>query len=136
MGESAVPELEKLWKSSPNPRMRARAFWVLVKMPGHDKSIIQEAITDKDPDFRMMGLRAARQMNGDVISLVRQLSNDNDKQVLRECALSLHHIITSDAADLWSALALKHDGKDRWYLEAVGLGADDQWNKFFTAWVA
>ncbi|MDQ3846740.1 MAG: PQQ-dependent sugar dehydrogenase, partial [Bacteroidota bacterium] len=34
MGRQAIPELEKLWNSSGNPRMRARAFWVLVKTTG------------------------------------------------------------------------------------------------------
>ena len=32
-------------------------------------------------------------------------------------------------------LAAKHDGKDRWYLEALGIGADRQWDKFFPAYV-
>ena len=30
----------------------------------------------------------------------------------------------------------QHDGKDRWYLEALGISADDQWEKFFTAYLA
>src|SRR5206468_5938451 len=36
---------------------------------------------------------------------------------------------------LWAALAQQHDGKDRWYLEALGIGADQQENKFFDAWL-
>ena len=31
---------------------------------------------------------------------------------------------------------MQHDGKDRWYLEALGIGADQQWDKFFTAYLA
>jgi hypothetical protein len=27
-----------------------------------------------------------------------------------------------------------YDGKDRWYLEALGIGADKQWDTFFAAW--
>ena len=136
MGDAAVPELEKVWKSSSNPRMRARAFWVLVKMPARGKTIIQEAISDKDPEFRMMGLRAARQANADIASVIGQLINDPDKQVLRECALSLHHVTAPEAADLWATLAMKHDGNDRWYLEALGIGADGQWNNFFTSFIS
>ena len=134
MGAAAVPELEKLWKSSSNPRMRARAFWVLVKMPGNEK-IIQDAIKDKDPDFRMMGLRAVIESGSDVTTVVQQLVNDPEKQVLRECALALHHAKSAQAADLWSTLALKHDGKDRWYLEALGIGADNQWDRYFQAYL-
>ncbi len=136
MGEKAVPELEKLWKSSSNPRMKARAFWVLVKIPGKEKTLIQEAVKDNNPDFRMMALRAATQLNSDITGVVQQLIDDPDKQVLREAVLSLHHVTTSQAADLWATLAMKHDGKDRWYLEALGIGADRQWNKYFAAWLS
>ncbi|MBC7827856.1 MAG: PQQ-dependent sugar dehydrogenase, partial [Chitinophagaceae bacterium] len=111
MGESAVPELEKLWKSSSNPRMRARAFWVLVKMPGKENKLIGEAIRENDAELRMMGLRAATQLNAGISGVVKQLLNDPDKQVLRESALALHHSAAPDAADLWSDLATKHDGK-------------------------
>jgi putative membrane-bound dehydrogenase-like protein len=135
MGEQAVPELEKLWRSSPNPRMRARAFWVLVKMPGREKALIQEAIKEGNPELRMMGIRAATQLNSDVTGVVRQLVNDPDVQVLRECALALHHVKAPDAADLWSSLASKHDGKDRWYLEALGIGADNQWDKYLASYL-
>jgi len=134
MGEEAVPELENLWKSSPNPRMRARAFWVLVKMPGKEKEWIQQAIKENDPDLRVMGLRAATQANENVTAVVSQLVNDPDKQVLRECAIALHHVTGPEAAGLWSDLAMKHDGNDRWYLEALGIGADNQWDKYLAAY--
>ena len=32
-------------------------------------------------------------------------------------------------------LAQQHDGKDRWYLEALGLALDKQQDKFFGAWL-
>src|SRR5690606_28957196 len=38
-GKEAVPVLEKMWSSDPNPRMRARAFWMLVKNVDADKYI-------------------------------------------------------------------------------------------------
>ena len=136
MGEAAIPELQKLWRSSSNPRMRARAFWVLVKMPGDQKAIIQEAIKDSNPDFRMMGLRAATQLKSGVTGIVQQLVNDPDKHVQRECVLALHHNNSPEAAELWSTLAMKHDGNDRWYLESLGIGADNQWDKFFRAYLS
>ena len=37
---------------------------------------------------------------------------------------------------LWADLAQQHDGQDRWYLEALGIGAQKQENKFFEAWLA
>ncbi len=137
IGQTAVPELENLWKTSANSRMRARAFWVLIKMPGANaQQYITQAIQQSDADLRIMAIRAARELNADVIGVVRQLVNDADAQVRRECAIALHHNKAPEAAELWATLANKHDGKDRWYLEALGIGADEQWNTFFPAYLS
>jgi len=138
MGAQAVPALEKLWNdANPDPRMRARAFWVLVKMKNANaQQYIQQAIKDKNPDLRITGLRAARELNADVIGVVKQLVNDPDAQVRRECAIALHHNKSPEAPELWATLAMQHDGKDRWYLEALGIGADKQWDSFFKAYLA
>ena len=122
MGAPAIPELEKLWtNASADARMRARAFWVLVKMKGANAAqYIQQATKDANPDLRITGLRAAREINSDVIGVIRALVNDKDPQVRRECALALHHNKSPEAASLWVALANQYDGKDRWYLEALG----------------
>jgi hypothetical protein len=81
-------------------------------------SVYSAAIKDDNPDIRMMGLRAARELNADVAGIVAQLVNDKDIQVRRECAIALHHNNSSQAPALWATLAEQHDGKDRWYLEA------------------
>jgi len=135
MGDKAVPELQKLWKSDANNRMRARAFWALVKLAGGEK-YIDEAIKESDPDLRIAGIRAARELNADVTSVVKKLINDKDAQVRRECLIALHKNKSPEAADLWVSLADQYDGKDRWYLEALGIGAADQWNTFFDAYLA
>lgn len=137
MGPKAVAELEKLWISAAAPRMRARAFWALVKMPtANVAQYIAQAIHSDNPDLRIVGVRAASQFGDPVVEVVKTLVNDKDAQVLRECALALHHCQKPEAAALWAALALQHDGKDRWYLEALGLGADGQWDKFFPAYLS
>jgi len=134
MGKNAVPELEKLLRQKTNPRMRARALWVLVNIPGGLK-YIEEAIKDDNPDIRITGIRAARELNANVIGVVRQLVTDSDPQVRRECALALRHRREPEAARLWAQLAAQHDGNDRWYLEALGIGADRQWDNFFMAYL-
>ena len=97
---------------------------------------IAEAIKDNNADLRITGLRAAGQLQKDVIATIKQLVNDPDPQVRRECAIALHHNKSAEAADLWANLAVQHDGKDRWYLEALGIGADRQWDKFFAAYLS
>ena len=137
MGASAIPALEKVWHSDDNPRMRARAFWAIVKMPGiNSPQYIGEAIKDHNADLRITGLRASAELNADLIGTLKQLINDPDPQVRRECAIALYHNKSPEAAEIWATLAAQHDGKDRWYLEALGIGADKQWENFFAAYQA
>jgi hypothetical protein len=58
MGEKAIPELESLWTSSPNSKMRARAFWALIKMKGAStEKYIQQAAQQNIPELKIMALR-------------------------------------------------------------------------------
>jgi hypothetical protein len=36
---------------------------------------------------------------------------------------------------LWAELAAQYNGHDRSYLEALGIGADGQWDTFLEAWL-
>ena len=66
---------------------------------------------------------------------MKQLANDKSAAVRRECAIALRHNPSPDAPKLWAQLAQQHDGKDRWYLEALGIAADKQEEKFFASWL-
>jgi putative heme-binding domain-containing protein len=132
LGEKAEGELQQLWKD-PNPRIRARAFYLLAKIPGKEAQYVNLAIKDENPDIRICGLRAARQLKLDVIPLVAALVNYPSPEVRRECAIALRHSKSDQAPKLWAELASKHDGKDRWYLEALGIGADRNEDAFFEA---
>lgn len=136
LGAGAEKDLAKFYKSAADPRMKARALWLLSKLDEKKaRKHVEAALKDADPNLRITALRAARQLKGDVTPYIRQLVNDTDPQVRRECALALHRNNTPEAADLWAQLAMRHDGKDRWYLEALGIGADGQWDRFYTAWL-
>jgi putative membrane-bound dehydrogenase-like protein len=126
MGERAEGVLGKLWRSE-DPRLRARALWLLTKIEGKGATYVQAAIKDENPDIRITGLRAARQLKGeDVIAVVKQLARDPNPAVRRECAIALHYNKSAQMPDVWAELAAQHDGKDRWYLEALGIGAADR----------
>jgi len=130
----AEDELLKLWKKG-EPSMRARALQLLARIPGREQRYIQQAIKDSNPDIRITGLRIARELKLDVVPLVKSLARDPSAQVRRECALSLRHQASPEAAQLWAQLAGQYDGSDRWYLEALGIGADRQWDAFLGAWL-
>ncbi|SDE31848.1 putative membrane-bound dehydrogenase domain-containing protein [Dyadobacter soli] len=137
MGVKAAPALEKLFANkNAEPRMRARALWLLSKWPFTTKKTIDLAIKDANADIRIAGLRAASESKHvDVIPYIKTLVKDAEPQVRRECALLLHHNPSPDAPALWASIAKQYDGKDRWYLEALGIGADAQWDPFFKAWL-
>jgi len=136
MGAEAEPALLGLWNNNANPRMRARAFYLLARLPGKQADYVHKALHDGDSDIRIAGLRAAREAGLDVIPMVSLLVHDPSAQVRRECAIALRHNPSSDAPMLWASLAQQHDGQDRWYLEALGIGADRQEDKYFAAWLS
>ena len=134
MGEVAAPALEKLYASE-NPRFRARALWLLSKIPNKGLAFVQEALKDKDSNIRITALRAALQIKADTIAIVKALLKDENIQVKREAALALHNNSSPEAPAIWAQLAQQYDGKDRWYLEALGIAAEGQWDNFFNAWL-
>jgi putative membrane-bound dehydrogenase-like protein len=129
-GKAAEKALLPLWKD-PNPRVRAKALWLLAPL---DKKYLKAALADKDQNIRIQGIRIVKQNGGDLIATVKQMINDPSVQVRRELVLALRHSKSPEAAELWSNLALRHDGEDRWYLEALGIGADKNWEIFFPVW--
>jgi putative membrane-bound dehydrogenase-like protein len=132
-GRGAEEALQGMWRSE-DPRERARALWLLAQIEGRGNRYIDAALTDADPDIRITGVRAARRVGRDVIPVARRLARDPSPQVRRELLLALRHNTAPEAAGLWSELALQHDGRDRWYLEALGIAADRQWDRFFADW--
>ncbi len=141
-GSAAEPALQKL-ASSKNPIYQARALWLLGKIEGRGPETIKQALASTNPNLRIVGIRLARQlklagdpaMKGDVLEYIASLANDPSPQVRREIAVALRHSKSPQAAQVWAQLALQHDGKDRWYLEALGIGADTNPDACFAAWL-
>ena len=134
MQEKAESALLDLFRSE-NPRHRARALWLLTKISGRGMKYVDLAIRDADEDIRMVGLRAARQLKIDVIPLVRQLLADPSPRVLRDCAIALRLSPSPEVPAVWAELAARHDGRDRWYLEALGIAADGRWDECLGSWL-
>lgn len=135
MGAGAEKDLAEMFEHADDPRLRARAFWLLTKIPGKSDEYIKKALADKNDDLRTAALKAARENKADLVGLVKQVVNDQSAQVRREALIALRHNQSPEAPALWAELAGKYDGKDRWYLEALGVSADKQWDGFFAAWL-
>lgn len=133
-GAQAIPQIENLYNTATNPKMKARAFWLLADSENGIK-YIQAAAKDANPDMRIASLRAAYLYNKNLIETISSLSNDAEPQVLRECALSLRGSKSADAGKLLATLAYKHNGSDRWYLEALGIGMKGKESAFFSEYL-
>jgi putative membrane-bound dehydrogenase-like protein len=144
LGASAEADVAKLWKESPNPRHRARALALLARLPGKGGDYLREGLRDSNSDIRIATIRLlvtlarTKELDTKPISedreLMEKLVHDPSAQVRREIAVSLHG--GKKIAEIWTALAQQHDGKDRWYLEALGIGAAGKDDECFDAWLA
>jgi putative membrane-bound dehydrogenase-like protein len=116
--------------------LKARAFWLLTKIRGREDVYLKKALADPNPDIRVMGLRAVRQTEGaELLNYLRLLAYDPAPEVRRECAIALRFLDSPEANELWATLARQHDGTDRWYLEALGIGADLHADARFATWL-
>jgi putative membrane-bound dehydrogenase-like protein len=137
LGLKAETELENLFtKYNENPRLRARALWVLSKIEGFNYRNLDIAARHLNPNLRIVALRAARQRNHDPTEYIKRLTADRDPQVRRECALAINHNHTYEAMDVWLQLASQYKGNDKWSVEALSIGAFGQWERIFPAWLA
>ncbi|AWL09758.1 c-type cytochrome [Aquirufa nivalisilvae] len=135
-GQSAEAALEKSYQNNINPRMKARAFWALMKT-SKAQHYLNLAAKDGLADIRMMAIRQAKRTPfSQWKELAAAWAKDENPQVRRELAIALRHIQDSQADVLWAQLAQQHTGQDRWYLEALGIGADGLWNSRLNAYLA
>jgi putative membrane-bound dehydrogenase-like protein len=142
MGEAAVPSLTQM-SATDEPRMQARAVAVLARSPGVVNAALARAIQSKDADLVVYGVRLATMLavSGKLDTsaleampgLVGGLLRHKDPQVRRQVALSLYH--SQGVAAMWAKLAAQHDGSDRWYLEALGIGSIGSEDECFDRWL-
>jgi putative membrane-bound dehydrogenase-like protein len=142
MGAKAEPELLALFKSE-NPRIRARALGVLARIKGRELQHLRAGLADADENVRIAAIRLATTLERSNVIDTSPLDEDrafvgkllrDTPAVRRQIALSLYR--SKKIEPLWVALAQQHDGKDRWYLEALGIGAIGNEDACFDAWLA
>jgi putative membrane-bound dehydrogenase-like protein len=135
-GQRALPLLQAAW-SGTDPILKARALWLLGPLGAPGNAAIQQALRDPDPRFRILGLRVARENGASILDVSKPLLGDPSPQVRREILVMLQDPSSMlpaygypqqvQPAPAWleavAELASQHDGKDRWYLEALGIAA-------------
>lgn len=135
-GAAAEAALSKMYHSESSHRMRARALWLLGNIPERGEFWIKTALEDAQPEIQIVGLRLARRLGTDTTPVIKALMGHASAAVRRECLVALRHNKSPDMPAIWAQLAARHDGKDRWYLEALGIAAAGRWNECLNAWLA
>lgn len=130
MGTKAEPALKTLYNSE-DPRMSARAFWLLTKLP-NGQEYIKDASKSDNPDLRVASVRASRANETNSEAFLLPLANDPSPQVRREVALAIRYL---NMPSVWLQLADNYQSGDRWYLEALGIAAEGFWNEYLPSYL-
>ncbi|MHA3771074.1 PVC-type heme-binding CxxCH protein [Verrucomicrobiota bacterium sgz303538] len=129
-GEKAVPAVAALLKDS-NRFIAARATWLLAQMGPAGVAEVKPLLESPDENVRLVAYRALRRANQDVLLMARRMSTDSSAAIRREVALTMRDVPFALSRDILVELAKRFDGKDRAYLEALGLGAEGNERSLF-----
>ncbi|MFS8615459.1 MAG: PQQ-dependent sugar dehydrogenase [Solitalea sp.] len=142
LGNQAETALKELFTSgaypasSPSdPRLRARALWLLAKLPENGPQYLELALGDDDGLIRATAIRAARQMDMELAQVLQRVADDPSPEVRRAALIGLHYLNVPERPALWARLAAHYDGSDPWYLEALGIAAANDPDACFEAWL-
>jgi putative membrane-bound dehydrogenase-like protein len=117
--------------------LRGRAFWALVSLAPKPQSILEKTLGDKDPLLRAAAVRAFRVVDpkGNHDAFLARSAKDPDPAVRAETAIALRFSDRSSADEAWATIAKTYQGDDRWFVEALGIGAELNWSSRFAAYL-
>lgn len=130
MGTTAEAALKELYAGE-DSRMKARAFWLLTKLP-NGQEYTAAAAKDDHSDIQVAAVRAARANGTNTESFLLPLASDPSAQVRREVALAIRY---KEMPAVWEKLAENYQNGDRWYLEALGIAAEGFWDTYLSAYL-
>ena len=129
--QEAEGALVSLWNKSKS-LVRARALWLLARLK---VKYVVDALGDPDASIRATAIRACRRWHPQRLHvIIPAVLTDPAAQVRREAAIALREMQDPQHATYWAQLAAQHDGKDRWYLEALGIAAHANWDDCLQAY--
>jgi putative heme-binding domain-containing protein len=130
-GAKAVPAVAALLNDD-NVYLQARAVWLLAQMGDEGVAKVMPLLQSKNATLRLVAYRALRRANNDVLMMAIKMAADSDAAVRREVALTVRDMPASLCGPVLVQLAHAFDGKDRAYLEALGIGSKGKESELFT----
>ncbi len=123
-GEAVVDDVQKILESN-NPYHKARAVWLLSKLGNKGIAAVENVLKkEPDPRLRVVAYRALKNDAKSVLKYADIAANDPAEEVRREVAISLRDFSWEESAPIIKTLFDNFDGKDPWYLEALGMAMD------------
>jgi len=130
-GENALPLLKKNLAVA-NPYHKARLIWLIATMGKEGLTIAETLLKDKDPQIRICAYRSISQHQKSVVpAYASMLATDPDPGVRRSVAISLRNTPVKSSQDIMLNLVDGYDGKDRWYLNAIGIAMEGKTDAFY-----
>lgn len=131
--------------SSPNPYHRARAIFLMAHLGAEGQFEVERLLKAVDAPVRVAALRALRSITPEnsksnpgltasqraLLPLLGNLSIDRSPAVRREVAVAVRDIPFDECRFILQNLVKGYDGKDPWYLNALGQAADGKEEALF-----
>ncbi|MDP6915165.1 MAG: hypothetical protein QGF29_08675, partial [Verrucomicrobiota bacterium] len=120
-GNAVFPQLQQLFESAENPYVQVRPIWVMAQLGPKGQGYVRNLLNSRNPQHRLVAYRALRYAQpAGLIPMANKMAGDKDPSVRREVALSLRDVPYAKAKRALAQVIDGYDGKNRWYLEAIG----------------
>ncbi|MFT3701755.1 MAG: c-type cytochrome [Agriterribacter sp.] len=130
-GSKVLPDIKKIL-SDENPYHRARAVWLLSQLGEQGIKEVVALLHDNDPDIRITAFRALRQADAAHLLLYADgLAKDKSAAVRREVAIAMRDVPLDKSKAIILTLIDGFDGKDRTYLNALGIALQGKEDAFY-----
>lgn len=122
-GDKAYEALHQLAGHS-NPHQAARALYLLARLGTRGSSFVEQLFHQPIPELRVAAWRALLSAGVATKEHRARIVRDDDAFVRASAAQVLRDLPWAEAEEDLVALALRYEGSDRTYLEALGLAAE------------
>ncbi len=133
-GPAAFDAVAKVLKNT-DPFIAARGIWLLPYLGEKGKSSLDSLIASPDAATRLTAFRAIRRTDGAINDLpyAAKFATDPDAKIRAEAAIAVRYRKFDEARDVLVDVAKAYDGKDRSYLESLGIGAGHHTHELWKA---
>ncbi len=123
-GASAYESVARVL-DDPNPYIASRAIWLMPYLGEKGRAKLDALIASANASNRLTAFRAIRRTDGaiDDLPYARKLAGDPAPEIRVEAAQAMRYRNFEEGREVLVTVACGFDGKDRCYLDSLGIGA-------------